>query len=84
MESTSSSHQEVMLGFLSEPKNSLITTAKYLPSKVGGKPVRFEPLKNLIRLEWKIKNVSIVDLRCHSCFNCIAIWTRKSIMNMKD
>ena len=30
---------EVALGYLEEPKNSLITTAPFLPSKVGGKPV---------------------------------------------
>ena len=27
-----------MLGFLEEPKNSLLLTARYLPNKVGGLP----------------------------------------------
>jgi hypothetical protein len=30
---------EVMIGYLEEPKNSLIGTSRFLPSKVGGKPV---------------------------------------------
>ncbi len=42
VESSSSgfSDIEVTLGYLSEPKNSLILTPKFLPSKVGGLPVR--------------------------------------------
>ncbi len=31
---------DVVLGFLEEPRNSLLLTAKYLPNKVGGIPVR--------------------------------------------
>lgn len=33
------SNLEVMLGYLEPPLNSLITTARFLPSKVGGIPV---------------------------------------------
>lgn len=39
VEASYSKDQEVTLGFLEKPKNSLILTSKFLPSKVGGKQV---------------------------------------------
>jgi hypothetical protein len=43
---------EVTLGFLEAPKNSLVLTPKFLPSKVGGKPVsvNLEKIKLSCRL----------------------------------
>ena len=35
--------ESIILGFLEEPKNSLITTARYLPNKVGGSPSWISP-----------------------------------------
>ena len=51
MESLSTT-PEVILGFLEEPKNSLILTAPFLPNKIGGLPVTYlsSVIINLIRL----------------------------------
>jgi len=40
MESSTSNYSDIVLGFLEPepPKNSLITTGKFLPNKVGGAP----------------------------------------------
>jgi hypothetical protein len=39
MEEQSNPDIQVQLGFLEDPLNSYITQPKFLPSKVGGKPV---------------------------------------------
>lgn len=39
---------EVILGFLEKPCNSEIVKSKYLPSKVGGKPVYLNILSIII------------------------------------
>ena len=42
---------EIVLGFLSQPKNSLVMTSKFLPNKVGGYPVNnFKCMTILFRL----------------------------------
>jgi hypothetical protein len=68
---THSNDLEILLGFLEEPINSLVVTSRFLPSKVGGKPVSHLYFKNSIfRLGLVMKdfhqiNANTVDIKYH-------------------
>ena len=61
---TSTQNSELILGFLEIPVNSLVLTSKFLPNKVGGKPVSFS--QQIFSQAW-ISPEGLPSQKCESC-----------------
>ena len=75
--------KDVVLGFLEKPKNRLLTSAEYTPSKIGGDPVSnifysssshlclfLRP--GLLLKAFPLSSAQSVVLTCASCYKSIA------------